>query len=266
MIKFFLKKNFCDIWDNLFYLILNNIIPVAVIADFWITLKSMPDQSALVSTVVSSAFFCILQWILFAWGANARKIADFNAPSWNLFFKSLKATFLPGTGLGLLISFLYVVTIISVPYYLNVYSSGNIIGILFVALICWFMLITACALQWFIPLYFLQEENTFFKCLKKSFIIFFDNGMFSFGMLVHNLALLILTILTFGLIPGLNGITLSCMNALRLRLYKYDWLEENPEYYNDKDKRKEVPWDSLIAEDKECLGSRKLSSFLFPWK
>ena len=85
-------------------------------------------------------------------------------------------------------------------------------------------------------------------------------------MLLHNLVLCVLTILTFGLIPGLNGITLSCTNACRLRLYKYDWFEEHPEYLEDKEKRASVPWDELIADDKESLGQRKLSSFLCPWK
>ena len=68
------------------------------------------------------------------------------------------------------------------------------------------------------------------------------------------------------MLPGVNGITLSNMNALRLRLYKYDWLEEHPDYENDRDKRADVPWDQLIADDKESLGERKLLSFIFPWK
>ena len=66
--------------------------------------------------------------------------------------------------------------------------------------------------------------------------------------------------------PGVNGITLAAMNATRLRLYKYDWLDEHPGYINDRDKRANVPWDELIAQDKETLGPRKISSFLFPWK
>ena len=42
--------------------------------------------------------------------------------------------------------------------------------------------------------------------------------------------------------------------------------EEHPEYLEDKEKRASVPWDELIADDKESLGQRKLSSFLCPWK
>ena len=100
-----------------------------------------------------------------------------------------------------------------------------------------------------VPLYFLQEENNFRKCFKKSFIIFFDNAAFSFVMLVYNLLLLALSFVLFFLLPGINGITLSNTNALRLRLYKYDWLEEHPDYVNNRDKRADVPWDELLADD-----------------
>ena len=60
------------------------------------------------------------------------------------------------------------------------------------------------------------------------------------------------------------------MNALRLRLYKYDWIEEmtsqDSDFINSRDKRSEVPWDELLASDKESLGEFKLSRLLFPWK
>ena len=104
-----------------------------------------------------------------------------------------------------------------------------------------------------------------FKCLKQCFILFFDTAMFTIGIFFHNIILLLLTVVTFGLVPGINGITVSTTNALRLRLYKYDWLEEN-DAFNDIEKRRNIPWDELLEEDKESLGPRKLASFLFPWK
>lgn len=266
MIKFFLKKNFCDVWDNLFSLILMNLIPLAVTVASYFCIRHAAAVNAVLSYAVTALSFGILMAVLFAWGANARKLADFGAATWGLFFTSLKKCFFPGFFFGLLIFLLAVFVAVAVPFYLNLFASGNMAGILFVALIAWFVLISLCAFQWFVPLYFLQEQNTFAKCVKKSFIIFFDNAGFSFFMLLHNAVLLALTVLTFGLIPGLNGITLSNTNALRLRLYKYDYLEEHQEYMDSRDKRREIPWDELLAEDKESLGSRKLSSFLFPWK
>ena len=87
---------------------------------------------------------------------------------------------------------------------------------------------------------------------------------------MYNLVIFAISCVTFLLIPGLNGIVLSSTNALRIRLYKYDWIEKmsetDPEFANDRDKRSEVPWDELLADDMESLGPRKPSSFIFPWK
>ena len=63
----------------------------------------------------------------------------------------------------------------------------------------------------------------------------------------------------------MSGITIGNTNALRILLYKYDYLEEHPELRTKKERRC-IPWNELIREDKEILGPRKLRSFLFPWK
>lgn len=267
MFKFFLKKNFCDVWDNLFYLILTNIIPSVLVIGSGFAVTSSGSINIYLPNVIIVVCSGLVMSVLFAWGANARKIADFNSPRWSLFLSSFKNCFFTGFIFGALIAFLILILGIAFRFYLGLYfKNSSMAGLLFAAIIAWFTFISTMALQWFVPLYFLQEDNTFFKTLKKSFIVYFDNAGFSFLMLIHNLLLLALTFFTLGLIPGLNGITLSCTNACRLRLYKYDWFEEHPEYLEDKEKRSEIPWDELIADDRESLGDRKISSFLFPWK
>lgn len=272
MIKFFLKKNFCDIWDNLFFLILSNIIPVAVVVGAYFGISYIGSINSYAPNIAFIVFSGILMAVIFAWGANARKLADFNSPTFGLFFRSLASLFFKGFIFGSLLAVLVLISRVAILYYLNNFfnnsesSSFSYLSLFLAAVIGWFVIIVCISMQWFVPFYFLQEENNMFKCLKKSFIIFFDNPGFSFFIFLHNIVLLILTIVTFGLIPGVNGITLSCTNALRLRLYKYDWLEEHEEYLNDRDKRNEVPWNELIADDVESLGPRKFSSFIFPWK
>ena len=266
MLKFFFKKNFADGWDNLFFLLVSNVIIIALLAGAGalISLAGSINLLAVLGAAVLSAG--VLMAVVFAWGANARKIADFNTPSFALFFRSLKESWRTGFLFGLLVGAFVVVVAVAVRYYLQMAFSGHAIGVFFVMLIYLFALVCVMAMQWFIPLYFLQEQNTFRKCFKKAFIIFFDNTAFSFAMLCYNLLLFFLSFFLFFLLPGVNGITLACTNALRLRLYKYDWLEEHPDYVNDRDKRADVPWDELLADDKESLGPRKLTSFLFPWK
>jgi len=41
---------------------------------------------------------------------------------------------------------------------------------------------------------------------------------------------------------------------------------QEPGFSQSRDKRADVPWDELLAEDKEMLGPRGLKSLLFPWK
>jgi hypothetical protein len=72
---------------------------------------------------------------------------------------------------------------------------------------------------------------------------------------------LVLSVFTAGLLPGLAGIALSADVALRLRLFKYDWLEANPEA-----NRRKVPWDDLLEEDRELVGTRTFKGMFFPWK
>ena len=74
-----------------------------------------------------------------------------------------------------------------------------------------------------------------------------------------------LSVLLIGLTPSIGGISIAKQNALRIRLYKYDYLEEHPELKTKKERR-QIPWEELIYEDRETLGPRKLRSFLFPWK
>ena len=60
--------------------------------------------------------------------------------------------------------------------------------------------------------------------------------------------------------------TFSGKNTYQIKRAWNSFFEEHPEYLEDKEKRASVPWDELIADDKESLGQRKLSSFLCPWK
>lgn len=271
MFKFFLKKNFADGWDNLFFLILCNVITIALVAGSGFAIFQAGKIGALASSLAFVLACGIISIALFAWGADAAKIADFRAATFSEFFRAIKHVLGIGFAFGALFAIFLLIVRFGISYYFSSYlKDGNKVSLLFTAVLAWFVIVCVIALQWFLPLYYLQDSNGFSKCLKKSFIIFFDNAGFSVGIFFYNIFLFAVSVLTIGLIPGLNGITLSCMNALRLRLYKYDWIEKmtesDPDFINNRDKRNEVPWDELLADDKESLGPRKLSSFLFPWK
>ena len=130
--------------------------------------------------------------------------------------------------------------------------------------IFWIDIFYILSIHWFVPLRSLLKNN-FKKCLKKCFIIFFDNTGFSVFMGIYDLVLIAFSVLFIGFFPSIAGIIIANTNALRLRLYKYDYLEEHPELKTKKERR-QIPWEELIYEDRETLGPRKLKSFIFPWK
>ena len=80
-------------------------------------------------------------------------------------------------------------------------------------------------------------------------------------LLAYNLVTIVLSFFLAFLVPGFAGVALAGDVALRLRMYKYDWLEANPGA-----KRNEVPWDELLGEDRELVGKRTLKGMIFPWK
>ena len=268
MFTFFLKKNICDGWDNLFTLILGNLFSVVLtflgIFAFLTISAVQPLLGDLVLIVISGIFMIPV----FAWGANARKIADFNTPSFATLFRTMAVVWKQAFAFGALLALAAIVVLVGFRYYLEMFLNGKLLGLLLAAILFWFSLICVLALQWFIPFYFLQEENNFIKCFKKSFIVFFDNPGFTCVVFVYNVFLFAFSVMLFFFVPGANGITLSCTNALRLRLYKYDWLEKQgaDTTINSRGKRIVIPWNELLAADRETLGPRKLSSFLFPWK
>ena len=271
MFTFFLKKNFSDGWENFFLLIMQNVFPLAFAALAYkalrLTSRALPAMQY-PALVLAAGLFSVL---VFSCGMNAAKIANFESGALSLFFSSMRHVWKTGLAFGALCAVAALLIRFAVSYYVALYlGTGNRAGIVLAAALGWFALVCAVALQWFIPLYFLQDDNTFAQCLKKSFIVFFDNAGFSALVFVYNILLALLSLVAFSLVPGVSGLVLSCTNALRLRLHKYDWMEKmaekEPGFADDRDRRNDVPWAELLAEDRETLGPLKLGNIIFPWK
>ena len=274
MFKFFLKKNFADVWDNLFHLLIVNLVLLAagvLVVLVMFALNGIPVDDGkrnlilIAGIFVLSAFFHVF---VFAEGVNVGKISNYEGSKVSRFFSNIIPSIKDGILYGLLVALFLLVALVSIPYYCGIWipkdgSKGSILGLLSMSLVFWIEVISLLALQWFLPIRNLMH-NGFWKCLKKSYIIFFDNVGFSIAVAFFNFLNLLITVFTLGLIPGISGMQLMVTNALRLRLYKYDWYEVNPGM--TREQRKEVPWDDLIAGDKQILGPRTWKSFIFPWK
>ncbi|MBP5696649.1 MAG: hypothetical protein J6X11_08390 [Treponema sp.] len=275
MFGFLFKKNFCDIWDNFFHFFIVNLIDLVLVLSFGFlffffskTPLVAPNYRVFLPLLAIALGICLLSVLVFAEGKNAADVANFGTARFSKFAGNILPSLKIGLQFGLFLSLVSAVSFISIPFYFHMWipsdgSQGSVLGLVFLSIIFWFVLITVLALQWFIPIRNLMGNN-FVKCLKKSYILFFDNTWLTIMMGLVGLLNIAISIFSIGMVCSFNGMMLCNTNALRLLLYKYDWYEVNPGM--SKAERKDIPWDELLKKDKKTLGPRKFKSFFFPWK
>ena len=271
MYGFLFKKNFCDGWDNLVSVVITNVlflfsmIGIVVLSAF-VTQKLGENTTDLSFYLIQTGILLLGIFIIcifsLAYGEVAVKIADFNGIHIWDFFKKIPGVLKDAALFAILITL--VIFISSYCIYFYIFQQQSLLNLFIGVLICWVDIFIILTLQWFVPIR-CTFHNGFFKCLKKCLYIFMDNTGFSIFMALHNLLMIAISILPIGFFPSIAGIAIARQNAFRLRLYKYDYLEEHPELQTKKERR-QIPWEELIYDDREILGPRKLKSFIFPWK
>lgn len=261
MVWFFLKKNFCDGWDNLLFLALFNLIILGLCALAFFAVSSLAGISVPLSLCCALVFICALCVPLFAVSGASKRLADFKSVTVKETFAAFLSVWKSAAAFGLLIAVLVFMAAVALPFY---FGMGNMVGLLLGSVIFWVLVIAVLSLQWFMPLYS-YFGGGIRKNIKKCFILFFDNTGFSIFMFVYACVIFALSAFLGFIAPGVSGVILAYNNALRLRMYKYDWLETQSGL-SRKEARRRIPWDELLAEDKETLGPRDFKSFIFPWK
>jgi hypothetical protein len=256
MIGFLIKKNFFDLWDNLFKVALINLgfIASAAVPVFIPTLLSS------VPILERAVIFLGILWCLIYLSAaslSLKTISDYASFGFQDFLANLKQALPMGlvlfsfVVLGLTLSFFVI------PFYIQM---NSMIGLLLAAVIFWTLVVALLSFQFLLAVR-ARLDTKLFKIIKKCFIFFFDNPGFCIFSLLNNLVMLVLSLFLALLFPGPAGILLFLDEGMRLRLLKYDWLEANPDA-----NRRKIPWDALLIEEREKTGTRSLKSFIFPWK
>ena len=256
MIGFLIKKTFFDLWDNLFRIALINlgfILSAAIPILLPTVLAGVPILALL--AIILGIFWCSVY--LVAAALSVKALSDYGAFGFADFFSNIKEGISTGLLMALVAAFWLLLAAVALPFYTKM---GTMVGLFAASLVFWTLVIVLMAFQYLLPIRARLDRKAG-KILKKSFILFFDNPLFSIFMLLHNIIMLALSVLLAFLIPGPAGILLFLDEALRLRLLKYDWLEAHP----DADRR-HIPWEELLAEDREKTGTRSLRNFIFPWK
>lgn len=268
MFGFFVKKSLCDFWDNLLYAFLCNAILISAVAGILLGMASLANEAALPESlqIITSVGLGVIGTfiVLLFYGCmndHAKEIAFYKAPSFKEIFNGFWSHWKDALFLLVLNVALVLIVMLIIPFYLQM---GNLFGLFLGSMLFWAVVITLLAMQWFMPLR-AQLDDPLLKSVKKSFLLFFDNPGFTFGMFLNTLFLVALSVFLVGLIPGFMGLLVEWNVALKLRMYKYDWIEEHPEI-PVKEVKKHINWYDLTEYDRDTIGPRPLKSFLFPWK
>ncbi|MCG8451654.1 MAG: hypothetical protein MI717_00555 [Spirochaetales bacterium] len=258
MFFFLLKKSFFDAWDNLGAVIMGNIATLLVgMAALWPAFALMEAGSAL-GLIPMFAAIPLLFVVVGVVSAVMREIADYRRFAWSDLKEVLRKMWKPSLLLSLCASAFFAASFFGMTYYT---SLGGMLGLGAAALLFWITLGVSMVLLWFFPAAN-RLDGGFKKLLKKSAILMFDNlGLSLFMIFIAvPLQLFLWPITAFGAF-GPAGIQLMLSGALRLQLFRYDWMEEHPDA-----SKKDVPWFELLLEERDRVGKRTLRGMIFPWK
>ena len=257
MIGFFIKKAFFDGWDNLIGMVVLNLgfllILLAGIGS--LTLLSEIAILPVVLLVLTAGLFAFFTagsaHLTWAW-------ARYERPGWDGFVRGIRISWRHALLYWLLFVLDFALILFVIPFYL---AYGTIVGTVLSVLLFWLFIDLSLALLYYWPLFYAMQGDRPTKTLRKSFVIVADNLFFSLFFAFHQIITFVISLVLAGLAPGVGGLLLGQSVALKLLMYKYDWLEENPE-----GDRKHVPWDELLYEERESVGHRSLKGMIFPWK
>jgi uncharacterized membrane protein YesL len=256
MVGFFIKKWFFDFWDNMLRIVLVNLGFVAALG-IAIYVPYLLQFSTVLMVIGTAAVVVGFNLYVGAASRFMAEVADYNSPGFKDFIEYAKGIWKSVIVLSVIVGIQIFLIAFAVPFYL---SLGGVMGLIALSIIFWASVIWWLAWQYYFPIRSRLDTNIK-KVLKKSFLLLFDNTGFSIFMALFSLFVTAISVFTALLLPGLASVLLMHQVGFKLRLYKYDYLEEHP----DAD-RSQIPWDALLVEEKDKVGHRSLKGMIFPWK
>lgn len=260
MIWFLIKKNFFDGWENIINLVVPNLVCDVFVLTVFFGYRFFRFPFSIASLVIIFTGLTLLFVAAGAFGKNAFSIASFESAHVSSYFKNMGQAFKDYLKFGMITALVILSGVTGVPLYIGI---NGFVGFMLAMILFVFVLIMLLGLQWFIPLKEILKLD-FKKTFKKCFVILFDNFAFSIFMFVYAAFLLTVSVFLCLFMPGFSGIVLAYVNALRLRLYKYDWLDQHSDLKNAV-ARKNIPWEALIKEDSDMLGKKSIRSLFKPY-
>jgi hypothetical protein len=261
MIIFLFKKTFFDLWDNLFRIIILNL-------GFLLSLPlvfAVPPLFSRFPALGMVFLFMLIFWLfvyLCAASATLKEVSDYRSMGLRDFAANLKKAMVPAVILFPAAALILFLGAFTIPAY---FRFGTVAGTAAAFFCIWLCVMILGILQFYPAVYFRLDSKSkdneishhgghSLQSLKKCAVIFFDNTGFCIFSLALNIIFVVL------IIPCPCWSLLFLDEGLRLRLLKYDWLERQ------ESGQAPIPWNELLAEEREKTGNRSWRDFLFPWK
>ncbi len=256
MIGFFIKKAFFDGWDHLYALAGFNGIALLFVLIFFVLPATLAAPLWIIIVAAAVAVLALSVWNIVV-SAAMYKVAEDKPAHFREAWGALPRALKPGLLLGG-INLLYGIAItVALPFYL---AQKAMWGVFVGGLLFWTMLMGLLILQ-YVPAILARDSCTTLTALKTALYLFVDNPGFSIFLLLWRTFTLAVSAATMFLAPGLTGVALASAVAVRLRMKKYGYLKAHPETH-----RRRIPWDEILEEERERVGTRTLKGMIFPWK
>jgi uncharacterized membrane protein YesL len=243
-------------WDNPAQILLLN-AGYLLIAGLFILLTYLMKSSVamlFLIMILGIISICIYSGIT---ALMTKEISDYKQPRFNDFIRFFRESWQTSFVFSLILSLYVLLMLIALPFYLDMNHIGGLIAIITLFWIsCGFIL----AFQYFFVVNARLEKDTA-KIIKKCFMLFLDNPVFSITLLFGSVIIIVLSGFFGFLLPGFSAVFIWMNTGLKLRLYKYDYIMAHPDR-----SRREIPWTELIQEEFDAVGKRTLKGMIFPWK
>lgn len=255
MFRFFLKKSFYDGWDSMFILAAFNAALLAILA---VGILVPARLSAPSIRVIDLLFLCLASGI---WSSTAAfsfaRIAGFRTCAFDDVKAAMRDGLVAGLQFGAMLAVVAATATVSLPFYASI---GGTTGLFLAGLLFWLLATMVLTMQYFLPIKAITGAP-FVEAIRLAFFMMMDAPLFALALALDGLVCVLLSPLVAFLLPGAAGAALAATEAARLRLYKFDWLRQTAGAT-----RQSVPWNTLLADDIERLGDRRLKDFMFPWR
>jgi uncharacterized membrane protein YesL len=141
-------------------------------------------------------------------------------------FRSIKSNFFQ----SVIISFILFVVIgaVAANIYFYIFVLSTDISVIIAAINFWMLIFFLFILLWVFPLYVFSREDTVWRVIKKSLFLSFDNFEFTLKALFYLFVLIVSSVFTIFILPGLAGAMSFLNTALKEISSRYRSVDIDP--------------------------------------